>query len=124
MCRVELVILDLSWNFGLFCLTAWAVASPIARGNCPNANHTQPSSNTTDLSCKHPRQVFTFLFVDDLAGRAVLSVGALRAADPQLVVAEPRLEPGPLLDLGVDRPPLLQLLLPVVVVVVALGEER
>ena len=66
----------------------------------------------------------TFLFVDDLAGGAVLSVGALRAADPQLVVAEPRLELGPLLDLGVDRPPLLKLLLPVVVVVVALGEER
>ena len=65
----------------------------------------------------------TFLIVYDLAWGAVLSVGALRAADPQLVVAEPRLEPGPLLDLGVDRPPLLQLLLPVIVVVVALFDE-
>ena len=68
--------------------------------------------------------MFAFLVVDDPARGAVLAEGALRAADLQLVVAEPLLEGGPLLGLGVDGPPLLQVLLPIVVVVVALRDEK
>ena len=75
---------------------------------------------TTRVTLYNLNTINTCLVVHDLAGGAVSAESALWTADQQLVVAEPLLELGPLLGLGVDGPPLLEVLLPVVVVVVAL----